>query len=228
MQRTLAIVGGTGAAGFGLALRWAQAGERIVIGSRSAQKASEAADRVRAACPAADIRGAENSEAVRGAGVVVLTLPLVAQIDTLKSILDALEPGVVVVDTTVPLERALGGRLSQLLPLWDGSAAERAQRSLRDRASVVAAFHSLSASSLADLQTPLHSDTLVCGNDPAARAVVAELAEKIPGVRAVDAGLLENARYAEAVAALLIALNLRHKVRSSGLRITGLPGAEDE
>ena len=125
-------------------------------------------------------------------------------------------------DATVPLEIAIGGRLSRTLTLWDGSAAQQAAR-LVPGVPVVAAFHALSAEALAKLDHPLDCDTLICGDSAEAKAAVTRLAEMIPGVRAIDAGPLDNARLLESAAALLISLNLRHKVKESGMRITGLP-----
>jgi len=169
-----------------------------------------------------DVSGHTNAEAVSEAGIVVLTVPLAAQIETLKAIRGGLAPGAIVVDTTVPLEIAIGGRVSRTLALWDGSAAQQAAR-LLPGVPVVAAFHALSAEALGNLEHPLDCDTLICGDSAEAKAAVAELAAFIPGVRAIDAGPLDNARLLETTAALLISLNLRHKVKHSGLRITGLP-----
>ena len=224
--REIAVLGGTGAEGYGLSLRWAQAGERVVIGSRSAERAEEAAGRILEALPDAHVRGAANPEAVAGAEIVVLTVPLAAQIPTVKSVRELLVEKAIVIDTTVPLEKAVGGRLSQWLPLWEGSAAERLARYLPAHARAVGAFHCVSASSLANLAESVHSDVLVCGDDPDARRVASELVGKIAGARALDGGPLENSRYAEQLSALLIALNLRHKVSSSGIRFTGFPGLE--
>lgn len=223
----LAVIGGTGNQGFGLALRWALAGERIILGSRDAERANRAADRLRRLAPEAIVTGAVNEEAVRGAPVVVLTVALAARIATLKAIQSSLAPGVILIDTTVPLEAAVGGRISRVLPLWDGSAAQQTARQLGPAARVVAAFQSLSAEGLHDLSRPLDSDVLVSGDDPEARAVAARLPRKIPGVNPVDLGPLDNARYAEHLAATLIALNIRHKVKASGVRFSGLPGGED-
>jgi len=211
------VVGGTGAEGGGLALRFARAGRRVRIGSRSVERAQEAARRMEG-----DVSGHTNAEAVSEAGIVVLTVPLAAQIETLKAIRGGLAPGAIVVDTTVPLEIAIGGRVSRTLALWDGSAAQQAAR-LLPGVPVVAAFHALSAEALGNLEHPLDCDTLICGDSAEAKAAVAELAAFIPGVRAIDAGPLDNARLLETTAALLISLNLRHKVKHSGLRITGLP-----
>jgi NADPH-dependent F420 reductase len=187
------------------------------------EKAQEAARRIAAQANAAEVTGHTNEDAVAGAGIVILTVPLSAQVETLKSIRGGIAPGAILVDATVPLEIAIGGRLSRTLTLWDGSAAQQAAR-LVPGVPVVAAFHALSAEALARLEHPLDGDTLICGDSAEAKAAVARLAAMIPGVRAIDAGPLDNARLLEGAAALLISLNLRHKVKESGIRITGLPG----
>jgi 8-hydroxy-5-deazaflavin:NADPH oxidoreductase len=216
VERIIAIVGGTGAEGSGLAARLAKAGAKVRIGSRNGEKAQETARRI-----GGNASGHTNSDAVTGADIVILTVPLSAQTETLKSIRGALTPGAILVDATVPLEVAIGGRISRTLTLWDGSAAQQAAR-LVPGVPVVAAFHALSAEALAKLDHPLDCDTLICGDSAEAKAAVAKLAALIPGVRAVDAGPLDNARLLESVAALLISLNLRHKMKESGMRITGL------
>ena len=221
MNQAIAVVGGTGAEGGGLALRFARAGARMAIGSRTAEKAQAAARRI-AAHANAEVSGYANAEAVAQAQVVLLTVPLAAQVEILKSIRGSFLPGAILVDATVPLEIAIGGRLSRTVALWDGSAAQQAARLVPAGVSVVAAFHSLSAEALENLDRPLDCDTLICGDNAEAKAVVRDLAALIPGVRAIDAGPLDNARFLESAAALLIALNLRHKVKSSGMRITGL------
>lgn len=169
----------------------------------------------------AQATGHTNAEAVAGAGIVVLTVPLSAQVETLKSIRGSIVPGTILVDATVPLEVAIGGRVSRILTLWDGSAAQQAAR-LLPGVPVVAAFHALSADALAKLDHPLDCDALICGDSADAKAAVMQLASLIPGVRPVDAGTLDNARLLESAAALLISLNLRHKVKESGMRITGI------
>jgi 8-hydroxy-5-deazaflavin:NADPH oxidoreductase len=216
VERIIAIVGGTGAEGSGLAARFAKAGAQVRIGSRNSEKAQETAGWI-----GGNATGHTNSGAVAGAGIVILTVPLSAQVETLKSIRGALAPGTILVDATVPLEVAIGGRISRTLTLWDGSAAQQAAR-LVPGVPVVAAFHALSAEALAKLDHPLDCDTLICGDSAEAKAAVAKLAALIPGVRAVDAGPLDNARLLESAAALLISLNLRHKIKESGMRITGL------
>jgi 8-hydroxy-5-deazaflavin:NADPH oxidoreductase len=217
VESSIAVVGGTGAEGSGLALRFARAGRRVRIGSRNAERAQQAAQRI-----GGDISGHTNADAVSDAGIVVLTVPLAAQIETLKAIKSSLAPDAILVDTTVPLEIAIGGRISRTVTLWDGSAAQQAARMLPG-VPVVAAFHALSAEALAQVDHPLDCDTLICGDSAEAKAAVAELVALIPGVRAIDAGQMDNARLLENLAALLISLNLRHKVKHSGLRITGLP-----
>ena len=128
-------------------------------------------------------------------------------------------------DATVPLEIAVGGRLSRTVSLWDGSAAQQAARLAPAGVPVVATFHALSAEALKRIDQLVDCDALICGDNPEAKATVSEIAETIPGVRAIDAGPLDSARFLESSAALLIALNLRHKVKHCGLRITGLgPG----
>ncbi|MGA2881503.1 MAG: NADPH-dependent F420 reductase [Bryobacteraceae bacterium] len=219
MQTIVAVVGGTGAEGSGLALRLAQAGVRVRIGSRHAEKAQDAARRI-----GGQTTGHTNPDAVAEAGIVVLTVPLAAQVETLKSIRGSFMPGAILVDTTVPLEIAIGGRISRILTLWDGSAAQQAAR-LVPGVAVVAAFHALSAEALGKLDHPLDCDALICGDSAEAKAAVAQLAATIPGVRAIDAGPLDNARLLESAAALLISLNLRHKVKESGMRFTGVPKA---
>lgn len=222
MDETIAIVGGTGAEGFGLGLRWAQAGLRVRIGSRQKTRAQATAGRIRGLVPQAPVEGLENPEAVAGAAVVVLTVPYPAQIPSIKAIRPHLHPGAIVIDTTLPAGAFTGDRIAHLVTPWAGSAAEQAAAYLPEHVAVVSAFHSLSAAALAHLEWEVDCDVLICGDSAEAKAAVKALAERIPGVRAVDAGPLENSRFSEALAALLIALNVRHKVKHSGVRVTGL------
>jgi NADPH-dependent F420 reductase len=222
VQQAVAVVGGTGAEGSGLALRFAKAGMRVLIGSRSPEKAQATAKKIAERSRANDVTGHANPEAVSKAAIIILTVPLSAQVETLKSVRTSFVPGSIFVDATVPLEIAVGGRLSRTLNLWDGSAAQQAARLVPPGISVVAAFHGLAAEALARLDQRVDCDVLICGDNAEAKATVSALAENISGVRAIDAGPLDHARYLETSAALLIALNLRHKVSHSGLRITGL------
>ena len=226
---TIAIVGGTGPEGSGLALRWARAGEAVVIGSRDAQRASAAAVKMReneqgaAGVPARDLNvsGAENKAACDSAEVVVLTVPFEVHAETLKHLKPVFHPGQILVDTTVPLAASVGGRATRTLGVWQGSAAQQAAELVPDGVSVVAAFHNVSAE-LLHHDRPVDCDVIVCSDDKAAAQRIRSLARKIPGVRTVDGGKLENARIVEQITALLIGFNIRSKGHS-GLRITGLP-----
>jgi NADPH-dependent F420 reductase len=218
----IAIVGGTGSEGFGLARRWARAGEHIVIGSRDEQRALAAAENLQKEVGGSvQISGAENQQAVAGADVVVLTVPFQAHAATVRHIKQALKPGVVIIDASVPLATAVGGKATQTIGVWDGSAAQQAQNALPEGISVAAAFQNVSADLLND-DRPLECDVIICTDDPRAREIVTDLVHKIPGLRALDGGALENAHIVEQITALLITLNIRHKSHSAGIRITGL------
>ena len=223
MPRTIAILGGTGPEGMGLANRLARAGERIVIGSRDASRAQEAARQLRALVgDEAKIDGADNLAAAGQCDVAVLTLPFSGQAALLKQLKSAWKPGTVVIDTTVPLAATVGGAPTRMMGVWQGSAAQAAAELLPPGVSLAAAFHNLGAELLAG-DAPIDCDVLVCSDDERAKQVVVELAHKIPGVRALNGGKLENARIVESITALLIGLNIRYKVHSAGVRFTGLP-----
>jgi NADPH-dependent F420 reductase len=215
------IIGGTGALGYGLAVRWAQAGEQIVIGSRKAERAAEAADRVRAVFADAEVEGLENAEAVTRGPIVFLTVPFRAQSETLTNLNEALQAGQILVDCTVPTAAAISGKASRTIGVWQGSAAQQAEEMVPEGVTVISALHTVSAPALAE-GDPLEEDILICGDRKADKARVAELVERIEGLRAVNAGALEMARIAETLSPLLIAINVRYKSRA-GLRITGLP-----
>ena len=218
----IAIVGGTGPEGSGLALRWARAGEEVVIGSRDAARAEAAASQIAAKAGAlGSVEGVENTVAVKMCDTVVLTVPFAAQADLLKQLKPTFRQGTVLIDATVPLAAAVGGRPTRILGVWQGSAAEQAAEIAGKNVSVAAAFHSLSATVLNGDQD-VDCDVIVCSDDDRARQVASDLAVKIPGVRAVDGGKLENARIVESMTALLITLNIRHKVQGAGWRVTGL------
>jgi len=223
VSRTIAIVGGTGPEGTGLARRWARAGETIIIGSRDAERARQIAARLAAEAGAgARISGLENSAAVAAADIVVLTVPFAGQAATLKSLKKSFKPGAILIDATVPLAVEVGGRATRTLGVWQGSAAQQAAELVPKGVSVAAAFHNLSAH-LLEGDSEVECDVIICSDDEAARQAASELAEKIPGVRALNGGALENARIVEQVTALLITLNMKHGVTHAGLRITGLP-----
>jgi 8-hydroxy-5-deazaflavin:NADPH oxidoreductase len=213
----VAIVGGTGDLGFGLAVRLAAAGVEVVIGSRSAERAAQAAARV----PEGTVRGGENPEAVSGAEVTFVTVPYEGQAEIYRSIRDRLSDGAVVCDTTTPLATAVGGRPTHVLRPWHGSAAEQAAAILGDGPRVVSGFHTVSAELLEDPSVALDEDILLCGDDPEAKAQVGRLVERIPGLRWVDCGLLSTARILEPITAALISVNRRYRLRGSGIRFTG-------
>jgi NADPH-dependent F420 reductase len=223
-MRPIAMIGGTGPAGMGLALRWARAGETIIIGSRDAPRAQQAAAALQQkAGGKANISGMENSAACAAADILVLTVPFEGQAALLKQLKPAITPGSILIDATVPLATSVGGRASRMLGVWQGSAAQQAAELVPKEVSLVAAFHNLSAD-LLNGDAPLDCDVIVCSDDPDAAQLTRDLAMKIPGVRAIDGGKLENARLVEQVTALLIGLNIRHKGHA-GIRITGLPPA---
>jgi 8-hydroxy-5-deazaflavin:NADPH oxidoreductase len=224
VTRSIAVVGGSGPEGFGLALRWTQAGETVIIGSRDLERAKEASERIRQVVgPAAKISGLENGAACSAADFVVLTIPFQVHATLLKQLKPAIRPGSIVIDTTVPLAASVGGRASRTLGVWQGSAAQETAELIPKGVAVVAAFQNLAADVL-NHEGPVDCDVIVCGDDADANQRVRELAAKIPGVRALDGGKLENARILEQITALLVGFNLRLQGRS-GIRITGLPPA---
>ena len=221
-DETVPIIGGTGALGFGLALRLTRAGVPVVIGSRDAGRAAEAADRVREKVPEAQVEGLQNDDAAKRGPVVLLCVPFRAQSENLNNLKQALEPGQILVDATVPLAAAVGGRATRLLGVPQGSAGQQAQEMAPDGVIVVSALHSVSAAALAELDHDLDEDVLVAGDKKEAKRTVAQLIERIPGLRPVNAGRLESARLIEALTPLLILVNARYKTRA-GVKLTGLP-----
>jgi 8-hydroxy-5-deazaflavin:NADPH oxidoreductase len=224
MSLPIAILGGTGPAGMGLALRWARAGETIVVGSRSAERAQESASKIqeRIGKPV-KISGAENSAACAAADLLVLTVPFEGQAALLKQLKPSFKAGSVLIDLTVPLASSVGGRASRTLGVWQGSAAQQTAELVPKGVTVVGAFQNCSADLLYG-DDPVECDVIVCSDDPSATQLVCRLAAKIPGLRAIDGGKLENARIVEQLTALLIGLNIRYKGHG-GIRITGLPAS---
>src|SRR5579871_2200434 len=208
---TIAIVGGTGAEGTGLALRFARAGATVRIGSRDLARAQSAATQIRETAQSGQVQGCINQDAVRGADVIVITVPAESQADTLRGLHANLPPGAVVVDATVQLKAESAE-----------SSAQIAARNLPEGTRVAAAFHTLGADLLRQLDHGIDSDVLVCADDPEARRVATELVAMLPGARAVDAGPLRNGRLIENLVSLLIAINRRNKVKHAGIRITGI------
>ncbi|HEV8716692.1 MAG TPA: NADPH-dependent F420 reductase [Candidatus Binatia bacterium] len=215
----IAILGGTGEQGPGLALRWAKAGEEVIIGSRQKEKGEKVAAELNQELGKELLRGTDNVTAATAAEVVVLTVPYSAHVSTLASVKEQLQ-GKIFVDVSVPLDPENARRVS--MPAA-GSAAEEAQQVLGPTVKVVGALQNVSASILRDVSAAIDCDVLVCG-DKDARPIVMQLVEKLgEGIRAISAGPLEAARQIEPITALLIRLNILNKVHSAGIRITGLP-----
>jgi len=170
--------------------------------------------------PDAKIAGTDNVQAAGGASIVVLTVPFPAQAGIVKSIKPALK-NAVLVDATVPLAAGVGGRLTRMLGVWEGSAAQQAS-GLLPGVSVVSAFHNVSAEMLHDFLLQLDCDILICGDDAGAKERLSALVRLIPGLRPLDAGALEMSRIVESMTALMVSLNRRYKTHHSGIRITGL------
>ena len=217
-KASIGVLGGTGKEGRGLALRWAHQGHSVIIGSRSAERATEAADALRGLLTESSIRGATNFDAAAAAEIVVLAVPFSAQQSTVNEVEPALA-GKILIDVTVPLVPPDVGRVQ----LPDGrSAVETIQKSLEaNKVVVVSAFQNVSAHHLMKLDKEVDCDVLVCSDDPAAADTVVALAEEI-GLRAWNAGPLANSVVAEGLTSVLITLNRRYKVPASGIRITGV------
>ena len=219
----IAILGGTGDQGLGLALRFAKAGRPVVIGSRKLERAEQAAAEVKEKVPGADVSGFENEEATRRAPIVILSVPFEHMASTVKSIKEALSPGQIVVSMGVPLATAVGDGAMRTVGIWQGSCAEMVAARVPKGVEVVSAFQNVSAHRLQHLADPVECDVLISGAKKA-RQTVMGLCDLVPGLRAVDGGPLDNARIVEAITALLIGLNIRYKVPEGlGFRITGLP-----
>jgi NADPH-dependent F420 reductase len=214
----LAFVGGTGPEGLGLAMRLAQSGHAVGIGSRARERGEEGAAKVRGAVPGAIATGGENADVVADAEVVFLTFPYSGQQATLAALVGALD-GKIVCDVVAPLEFQQGiGAVA--LNVAGGSAAQEAAAQL-PKARVVSAFQNMSAEKLMELDHRLDCDVLVCGRDAEAKEVVIGLANEIAGVRGIDAGGLSQSRYVEMLTSLLINLNRKYKTQTS-IQIAGI------
>ena len=209
----IAVIGGTGAEGSGLAVRWVCAGYRTIVGSRDPARAAECARAIGA-------EGMDNMAAARECDIAVLTVPYAAQKPTLEQLRDALA-GKILVDVTVPLA---AGRVMRVALPAEGSAARIAQDVLGESVRVVSAFQNVSADRLEDAEAAVDCDVLVAGDSPEARREVVKLAEAA-GMRGIEAGPLDNAAAAEALTSLLIWMNRRYGSAGAGIRITGLPDA---
>ncbi len=222
MPETVSIIGGSGALGFGLAVRLGQAGVPVVIGSREAGRAEEAAARAAAAVPEGSFEGVDNAAAAARAELLVLCVPFRSQSETLTNLRQHLRAGQLVVDASVPLAAAVSGKATRTIGVWQGSAAQQVAEMVPEGVRVVSALHTVSAALLGDLAHALDEDVLVCGDSKADKQRVMALIEGIDGLRCVDCGKLETARLTEQLTPLLIGINIRYKTHA-GIRVTGLP-----
>ena len=223
VSESVCIIGATGALGFGLALRLGKAGIPIVIGSRDAGRALQAADRACELVLGGSFAGRQNADAASDAPIVVLSVPFRNQSENLTNLKQALAPGQLLIDATVPLAAAVSGKATRALGVWQGSAAQQAQEMVPEGVNVVSAFHTVSAALLADLGHQLDEDVLVCGDRREDKAKAIELVNRITGLRGVDCGPLEMARIVEQLTPLIISINVHNKVRA-GIKITGFSG----
>ncbi|MCP4047378.1 MAG: NADPH-dependent F420 reductase [Aestuariibacter sp.] len=217
----IAIIGGTGALGSGLALRWAQAGHKVIIGSRDGARAKVVA-KEQSAVVGVEISGLENSEAAASGDIVVMTVPYASQPATLAAIQPHLS-GKILVDVTVPL---MPPKVRTVQLPEGGSVAKGVQELLGQEVRVVSAFQNVAAAHLVDLDHEIDCDVLVCGNDPKARGVVIELA-KDANMKAWHAGRIDNSAVAEALTSVLIFINGNYKIDGAGICITGTPNTVD-
>jgi 8-hydroxy-5-deazaflavin:NADPH oxidoreductase len=218
----VAIIGGTGAEGFGLTLRLAQAGHRVTIGSRDADRAAAKAEEARQITgPHAVVEGAENPVAAKRAPVVIVTVPFAGAAAIYDAIGPAISTETIVCDCTSPLMKDVGGRPSHALHPWHGSAAEFVKTLLPKGTRLVAAFHTVGARALRQIEAPVDSDAFVMGDDAEAKQTIGALVQDIPGMRWIDVGALQMARIAESMTPLLISVNGRYKIHEAGFRLTG-------
>jgi NADPH-dependent F420 reductase len=218
----VAVIGASGALGFGVAIRLARAGVPIAIGSREAPRARETVERARAAVADGAFTAHDNAGAARAANTVILSVPFRNQSETLKNLEGALQPGQLLIDASVPLAAAVSGKATRMLGVWQGSAAEQAREMVPPGVHVVSALHTVSAASLADFEHPLQQDVLLCGDAREHKRAAASLIERIDGLRCVDCGRLEMSRITESLTALLISVNAHYKAHA-GIRLTGMP-----
>lgn len=216
------IIGATGALGFGLALRLAAADVPVIIGSRRPDAAVEAASRVKEQIPSASVEGLENNIAATKGPIVILSVPFRAQSENLTNLKNVLQPGQILVDATVPLAAAVSGKATRLLGVPQGSAGQQAQEMAPEGVQVVSALHTVSAAALSNLAHELDEDVLIAGDKRDTKKQVAEIIGRIPGLRPVNAGLLETARLIEGLTPLLISVNSRYKTHA-GIKLTNLP-----
>jgi 8-hydroxy-5-deazaflavin:NADPH oxidoreductase len=227
----VAVIGGTGDEGFGLALRLAMGGEQVVIGSRAEERGQAAADKARdilgigtGSGTRGEISGTSNQDAAGSCETVIVTVPFAGQAEIYRSIRDSIQKDAVVCDATSPLATAVGRPAWQVVTPWEGSAAEQAKAILRKETRIVAGFHTVSAESLQDIEHPMEGDVLLCGTDDEAKRAVGGLVEKIPHLRWVDTGPLSMARIVERLTAVLVSVNRNYGIKDAGFRLTGRDG----
>jgi len=221
---SIAVIGGTGDEGFGLALRLAKAGEHVVVGSRSQERGAGAAEKASGILgPDAPGRvdGTSNEQATASCDVVLVTVPFAGQAEIYRSIRDSIRPGAVVCDATSPLATAVGRPAWQVLTPWEGSAAEQAKAILKKDTRLVSGFQTISGDALQDLGRPLVGDVLLCGADAEAKETVGALVDTIEHLRWVDAGPLSMARVVERLTALMISVNRAYGIHEAGISMTG-------
>lgn len=219
----IGIIGGTGGQGLGIAIRFVQTGEEVIIGSRTIEKAEAAVNRIKELLEEKEIsklKAAENPDAARKADILILTVPLAAQKATLLSIKEE-AAGKILMDATGPLESAIGGSATRCIYLPEGAASERAQKLLPDT-KIICAFNNISQGALMNFNESIDCDCLISGDDQESKITAAKLIEQIPGVRVIDCGPLERAQLIEKITPLLIGLNIKKTCKEAGIRITGI------
>lgn len=218
VSQIIAVIGGTGKEGNAIAARFAKAGVRVIIGSRDATKAQNAADQLNARGGVTTVRGCSNRDAAAQANIVLLAVPYEGMLPILADVRDAVQ-GKIVVNAASSLDPE---RKSRAKPPAAGSVTAEVQQFLGDAARVVCAFQNISPEKLGAVEERIDTDVIVCGNDKDARATAIDLIRRI-GADAFDGGALANAVAIEALTAILIAVNIKYKVRGAGIRITGVP-----
>ncbi|SEL07410.1 reduced coenzyme F420:NADP oxidoreductase [Methanobrevibacter gottschalkii] len=226
----VSVIGGTGPQGLGIAERLAIAGLGVIVGSRKEEKALDIVAKAKEEFADYDLNmtGMANEDAAKAGDVLIITVPLAAQKPTLEGIKEFCNDKIVM-DATVPLETAIGGKPFRFVDLMEGSAAERTASILKGTgAKVICAFCNISNSHLANIPEEIDCDCLIAGDDKESKEIAAEIIDKIPGVKTIDCGILEKARIIEKITPLLIGLNIKYKSHYGGLRITGIPALDKE
>ena len=226
----VSVIGGTGPQGLGIALRLAIEGVEVIVGSRKEEKALDVVAEAKEKYSDYDLSnmcGMANEDAAKEGDILILTVPLAAQKPTVEGIKEFCTDKIVL-DATVPLETAIGGKPFRFIDLMEGSAAERTASLLEGTgAKVICAFCNISNSHLSNIPEDIDCDCLIAGDDKEAKETAAELINKIPGVRTIDTGILEKSRIIEKITPLLIGLNIKYRSHYGGLRITGIPKLDE-